>query len=118
LPHDDDQSRVRLEIHVVQDIRMDDILARLKHLSEGIEHIMTTFAEVQAAVTAEDSVIDGAVALLNQLAALVKALPPDQAAIDALAADITAKTTALSEAITANTGAVPGPVAPGTAVRA
>ena len=68
---------------------------------------MATLTDVQAAVTAEDSVIDSAIALIQGLAAQVAALPPNQAAIDALAADITAKSAALAAAVTANTPAAP-----------
>lgn len=66
---------------------------------------MSTLADVQAAVTAEDSVVDSAITLLTGLAAQVAALTPNQASIDALAADITAKTQALSDALVANTPA-------------
>lgn len=66
---------------------------------------MATLTDVQTAVTNEDTVIDSAIALLTGLAAQVAALAPNQAAIDALAADITAKTTALSQAVVANTPA-------------
>ncbi len=67
--------------------------------------IMATLADVQAAVTAEDTVIDSAMALLTGLAAQVAALKPTQAAIDALAADITSKRDALAAAVAANTPA-------------
>ena len=49
---------------------------------------MLTLQDVQAAVTASDTVIDSAVTLIQGLAAQVAALAPNQAAIDALAADI------------------------------
>ncbi len=62
-----------------------------------------SLADVQAAVTAEDTVVDSAIALLQGLAAAVAALQPNQAAIDALAADITSKTQALADAVVANT---------------
>ena len=64
---------------------------------------MATLAELQADVTAEDTVIDSAIALITGLAAQVAALTPNQAAIDALAADITAKKDALAASVTANT---------------
>ncbi len=67
--------------------------------------IMATLADVQAAVTAEDTVIDSAVALIQGLAAQVAALQPNQAAIDALAADIKAKSDSLAAAVAANTPA-------------
>ena len=62
-----------------------------------------SLADVQAAVTAEDTVVNSAIALLQGLAAAVAALQPNQAAIDALAADITAKTQVLADAVVANT---------------
>ena len=68
---------------------------------------MATLTDLQNEVTAEDTVVDSAIALLTGLAAQVKALTPDQAAIDALAADITAKTSSLAAAVTANTPAAP-----------
>lgn len=66
-----------------------------------------TLATIQSLVTAEDTVADSVIALMTGLAAQVKALQPNQAAIDALAADITAKTTAMAAAVTANTPAAP-----------
>lgn len=64
---------------------------------------MATLKDVQDAVTAEDTVIDSAVALIQGLAAQVAALAPNQAAIDALAADIKNKSDALAAAVVANT---------------
>ncbi len=68
---------------------------------------MATLADLQASVTAEDTVIDSAMTLLTGLSAQIAALTPDQAAIDALAADVGAKTTALAAAVAANTPAAP-----------
>lgn len=87
---------MRIDIYHHFDDR--DILAKL-------EAIMATLAEVQAAVTAEDTVIDSAIALIQGLAAQVAALAPNQAAIDALAADIKNKSDALAAAVAANTPA-------------
>ena len=70
---------------------------------------MATLQDLQTAVTAEDTVIDSAMTLLAGLAAQVAALAPNQAAIDALAKDITDKTAALSAAVVANTPATPAP---------
>lgn len=64
---------------------------------------MATIADLQAKVTAEDTVIDSAVALIQGLAAQIAALEPNQAAIDALAADIQGKSDALAAAVAANT---------------
>jgi len=66
---------------------------------------MATIADLQAEVAQEDTVIDSAVTLIKGLADQVAALKPDQAAIDALAADIQAKSDALAAAVTANTPA-------------
>jgi len=76
--------------------RLDDIERKLKQ-------IMATLNDVQAAVTAEDTVVDSAIALLQGLAAQIAALAPNPAAIDALAADVTAKTQQLADAVAANT---------------
>ena len=70
---------------------------------------MATLADLQTAVTAEDTAIDAAIVLLNGLAQQIKDLTPNQAAIDALAADVSAKTAALAAAVTANTPTPPAP---------
>ncbi len=87
--------------------KVDWILTKLDHVLKMELHLMATLSDVQAAVTAEDTVIDSAIALLQGLAAQIAALAPNQAAIDALAADVTAKTTALANAVAANTPAAP-----------
>lgn len=83
--------------------------------------IQASNAALEAAVAAEDTVIDSAVALINgfagtitdlktQLAAAIAANDPAaiQAVVDAMtatAADITAKSASLAAAVTANTPA-------------
>jgi hypothetical protein len=68
-----------------------------------------------AAVAAEDTVIDSAIALIQGLAAQIATLAnagdtaATLAAITALATDVSAKSAALSAAVTANT---PAPAAP------
>jgi hypothetical protein len=93
------------------DDKLNLILSKLKVIINQGANIMATLSDLQAAVTAEDTVIDSAITLLNGLAAQVAALQPNQAAIDALAADISAKTAQLANAVTANT---PNPPAPAT----
>lgn len=85
------------------------ILSSLNDLTHKVNLIMATLDDVQTAVTAEDTVIDSAVALLNGLAGQIAALQPNQQAIDALAADVRAKTQTLADAITANTPGTPTP---------
>jgi len=87
--------------------QLDRIEKLLLNLTKGQDTIMATLADVQAAVTAEDTVIDSAIALINGLAAQIAALQPNQAAIDALAADVTAKAASLAAAVAANTPTPP-----------
>ena len=76
-------------------------------IAKKVNKIMASLADLQAEVTAEDTVIDSAIALIQGLAAQVAALAPNQAAIDALAADIQGKSDALAAAVAANTPAPP-----------
>jgi hypothetical protein len=94
-----------LGFSIVETARLDGIESQLNKVIERQKQIMATLADVQAAVTAEDTVIDSAVALIQGLAAQIAALAPDQAAIDALAADVKAKSDALAAAVAANTPA-------------
>lgn len=79
---------------------MDDIAALINATKDII---MATLADLQAAVSAEDTVIDSAMELITGLAAQIAALQPNQAAIDALAADVSSKSAALAAAVAANT---------------
>jgi hypothetical protein len=89
------------------DTKLDSLLAGQSLAAQQGAQIMATLADLQTAVTAEDTVVDSAITLLQGLAAQVAALTPNQAAIDALAADITAKTQGLAAAVAANTPAAP-----------
>lgn len=75
---------------------------------------MDAIDDLQAAVTAEDTVIASAVTLLNGIPALIAAAGTDPAKLQALTADIQAKTQALSQAVVANTPAASAPTS-GTA---
>ncbi len=79
------------------------ILDQLHNLYRQGDRIMATLQDVQAAVAAEDTVIDSAIVLIKGLADKVAALAPNQAAIDALAAEIKGKSDALAAAVTENT---------------
>ncbi len=83
------------------------VLAALSKLSQQMENIMATLADLQAAVAAEDTVIDSAITLIQGFSAQLAALQPNQAAIDALKADVDSKATALAAAVTTNTPAEP-----------
>lgn len=77
----------------------------LAEITQKLDKIMASLQDLQAAVTAEDTVIDSAVTLIQGLAAQIAALQPNQAAIDALAADVKGKSDALAAAVAANTAA-------------
>src|SRR5690348_9139269 len=71
------------------------------------EKIMATIQDIQAKVESQTTVIGSAVTLLQELSAEVKALKPDQASIDALAAKVDANTQQLAQAVASNTEAAP-----------
>lgn len=65
--------------------------------------------DLQAAVSAEDTVIDSAVVAFNGLATMIEQAAGDKTASLALAVDVRAKATALAAAIPANTPTPPAP---------
>lgn len=82
-------------------------------LAEILKELRTMSAQLdalQAAVTAEDTVIDSAVTLIQGIPALIAAAGTDPVALKTLTDDITAKSQALAAAVTANTpAATPAP---------
>lgn len=76
--------------------------------------IMSAFDDLAADVAAEDTVIDGAVALINGFAGQLAAAGTDPAKLAALSADIKTKTSALAAAVLANTPAAPSSAPPVT----
>ena len=114
------QELKHLTIHVLQ---LNQDILNIKNQNQKIMADLTTIqtqnAALVAAVTAEDTVIDSAVVLLNGFAATLSALQKqladaiaanDPAAIQAVAdaigvnvTDITAKTQTLATAVAANT---------------
>jgi hypothetical protein len=71
------------------------------------DKIMATIDEVQADVTAEDTVVDSAITLIQGIAAALKAAGTDPTKLAALHNDITTKSAALAAAVAANTPAAP-----------
>jgi hypothetical protein len=67
------------------------------------EEIMTQLQDLQAAVQAEDTVIQSAVTLINGIADRIAAAGTDPAALQALTDDINMQAQALAAAVTANT---------------
>lgn len=85
----------------------EDRLARIEAHLHRIEHaqgkIMSALSDLQASVTAEDTVIDGVVTLLEGLSAALAAAGTDPAALAALKTDIDARTKQMADAVVANT---------------
>ena len=93
--------------------RLEGIEKRLSYLIRLQEKEMADISKLQADVTAQSTVIDSVVTLLEGLTHAIDDLklhtedPAAQAAIDALATQVEAQTAALSAAVTANTPATP-----------
>jgi hypothetical protein len=77
----------------------------MARIIDNQETIMAAIDDLQAAVAAEDTVIDSAITLIQGIPALIAAAGVDPAKLTALQADITAKSTALAQAVAANTPA-------------
>lgn len=80
----------------------------LREIMERLQIMSDQLTALQAAVAAEDTVIDSAIALINGIAAEIASAGEagaDGPALQALADDITAKADALSAAVAANTPA-------------
>lgn len=89
--------------------RLDAIEDILRHINHRLDHIMSALSDLQAAVAAENTVIDSAIVLIQGLAAALAAAGTDPAALAALKTDIDAKAQSLAAAVTANTPAAPAP---------
>src|SRR5258708_32477898 len=76
-----------------------DVLPRLERIEQKVDKLMATLADLQTGVTAEDTVIDSAVALIQVRAAQLAALQPIQAACDSVEADSKATTDGLAWAV-------------------
>jgi hypothetical protein len=83
----------------------------LAHIINQLEALMAAIDDLATAVSAEDTVIDSAVTLLNGIPALIAAAGTDPAKLAALQSDITARTTTLAAAVLAGTP-TPAPAAP------
>ena len=98
------------DIHVHLHIKPDpEVLARLDLILDKLdlnqENIMAAIDDLQAAVAAEDTVIDSAITLIQGIPALIAAAGVDPAKLAALQSDITTKSSALAAAVAANTPA-------------
>lgn len=77
---------------------------------------MSALSDLQAAVTAQGTVIDSAVTLLQAIPGMITDAGTDAAALGALQADIAAHTQSLAAAIVAGTPAAPAPADPAAPV--
>jgi hypothetical protein len=108
---------VKIEINVYLHDRESDseLLTRLNQIADQItsqlETIMQDLSGLQAAVTAEDTVIGGAVTLLQGIPALIANAGVDPVALAALQTDITNQTASLAAAVVAGTPGAPAPAA-------
>ena len=86
-----------------------EVLARLDAINQKLDlmekKIMAALDDLRAAVTAEDTVIDSAITLIQGIPALIAAAGVDPAKLAALQTDITNKSQALAAAVAANTPA-------------
>jgi len=89
--------------------RLDAILDQLGLVVSNQETMMAAIDDLQAAVAAEDTVIDSAIALIQGIPALIAAAGVDPAKLAALQSDITAKSSSLAAAVAQNTPAAPTP---------
>ncbi len=90
----------------------------LRAISTQETQLMATVDDIATDVAAEDTVIGGAVTLLQGLSAALAAAGTDPAKLATLATDITTETATLAAAVAANTpAAAPGapPVTPAAA---
>jgi hypothetical protein len=106
-----DISDIHLHLHIKPDpevrARLDDIFEQLGLVVRNQETTMSAIDDLQAAVAAEDTVIDSAITLIQGIPALIAAAGVDPAKLAALQSDITAKSSALASAVAANTPAPP-----------
>lgn len=100
--------RVDVHHHHSWDEAPQDIRNMLSLILKNQETIMAAIDDLQAAVAAEDTVIDSAVTLLNGIPALIAAAGVDPAKLTALQTDIQTRTAALAAAVLVGT---PTPVA-------
>lgn len=87
------------------DADRDFIRASLTTLLEGQTKMTKALDDLTAAVAAESTVVDSAIALLQGLKAQLDAAGTDPAALKALSDSIAAKTAQLSQAVVDNTPA-------------
>ena len=106
--------RIDVYIHQDTDPKLDKILAILRQLQQGEVQQMAEIDDLIAAVAAEKTVDDSAVALLNTLTGQINTLVQNatdlttlKSQITAVTSDVAANTKEVADAVTANTPAAP-----------
>ena len=84
-----------------------ELLQLMETIKTNQEKMMSQIDDLTSAVSAEDTVIDSAITLLNGLSSQLAAAGTDPAKLQALQTDIQNKTQALAQAVAANTPAAP-----------
>ncbi len=87
--------------------KLDLVITNGQQIQHMETKIMAAIDDLQAAVAAEDTVIDSAVALIQGIPALIAAAGVDPAKLAALQTDIASHATTLAAAVSANTPAAP-----------
>lgn len=102
---------MKLEVHVhVHSANEDAILALLKTINKKVNIVMTDLTRITEEVAENTSVIQSAIALLNDLAQQIRDNATDPAALEALADNLDANSNALGAAVAANTPGEEPPV--------
>ena len=98
---------ITVHLHRHDDPELAGLLREVLHFLKG--PIMSALTDLQAAVAAEDTVIDSAITLLNGIAAQLKdaIAANDPAALQAVHDKLTAETNSLAAAVAANTSPTP-----------
>jgi uncharacterized protein YoxC len=101
---------MRIHLHIHNDDpatgqKLDRILSLLATILQKEGQLMAAIDDLQADVTAEDTVIDSVVVLLKGLSAALATAGVDPTKLAALRADIQSKTQSLAAAVVANTPA-------------
>lgn len=90
--------------------KLDRIIQMLQILQKGVTQMAASVDDVILAVQKETTVEQSVITLLNQFASQVQANITDPIKLQAVLDAVTANTTALAAAVTANTPVVPTPV--------
>lgn len=87
--------------------KLDRVLHLLHHLTKGQIIMSLELDTLEQKIAPLGSAVDSAVVLLDELAAIIRAAANDPARILAVADELELKTTALADAVVANTPAAP-----------